>query len=344
MISPGNMNLLISMVNTTIRSLWQEVPIFYPKIMTTVPCSTEFFVDAWIGRMPKMREWLGPRVAYEPARQTYTAQIQNFEGTYTIDRFELDDDKYGVVYAMLPDMAYNGKCWPEFTLRDWLEGLGSMGTSARQLGLDGLSHWNTAHPVNIYQTTAFASSAIGATYTNDSTGGGYTATVYTTGSGTTTKLIGGALTPSAVSSVVEYQMLLPDESGELHGLVPDTIMVPALLKVEGEVVVKNVSFAPPTWGYNLTSQVGAADNPIKRFGLDLLVNPRLRSQTVWYSLVTNRSVKPFRWIERTPLVGPIPRTAETDPVVFDNHRYTWGDWGRATVAPAMPFLSHRSGP
>jgi len=43
---PRNMNLLILDVNTTIRSLWQEVPIFYPKIMTTVPCIRNFFVDA----------------------------------------------------------------------------------------------------------------------------------------------------------------------------------------------------------------------------------------------------------------------------------------------------------
>jgi len=343
-ISPTNMNLLISTVNTTIRSLWQQVPIFYPKIMTTVPCESEFFVDAWIGRMPKMREWLGPRVAYEPARQTYTAQIQNFEGTYTIDRFELDDDKYGVVYAMLPDLAYNAKCWPEFTLRDWLESLGTMGSYQRQLGLDGVSHWNTAHPVNIYQTTAFASSAIGSTYCNDSSGGGYTATIYTTGSNTTTRTIGGALTPTSFASVVQYMSLIPDESGELHGLVPDTMMVPEMLETDANMICKAASFAPAAWSTNLTSQVGAADNVLARYGVEPLINPRLRSQTLWYMLVTNRSVKPFRWIERTPIVGPIPRTAETDPAVFDDHRYIWGQWGRATVAPAMPFLSHRSGP
>jgi len=83
--------------------------------------------------------------------------------------------------------------------------------------------------------------------------------------------------------------------------------------------------------------------------------------TVWYSLVTNRSVKPFRWIERTPLVGrsraPPRRTPScsmitgTPGATGASHRgschavpvspigaLTWGRAGQPTVSRRLGDL------
>ena len=91
-----------------------------------------------------------------------------------------------------------------------------------------------------------------------------------------------------------------------------------------------------------TGQVGAADNPFKRYGVEPLENKLLKSSVNWYLMDCTRH-KPFRWILRqAPLF--VQRMNEQDPSVFDDHRYLIGDWGRAAAAWAFAWLAAKSGP
>jgi len=75
----------------------------------------------------------------------------------------------------------------------------------------------------------------------------------------------------------------------------------------------------------------------------VLVNPFLRATKNWYLMDTGQSMKPLLWILReAPRV--VPRMQENDPIVFDQHRYTWGGWDRACAAWNFSFLAARSGP
>jgi phage major head subunit gpT-like protein len=104
-------------------------------------------------------------------------------------------------------------------------------------------------------------------------------------------------------------------------------------------------FAPPQWGaYSpITGQVGAADNVLRRQGVEPLVNPILKRKKDWYLFDTTKAVKPFLWVVRED-VQQAQRTSETDPVVFDTHRFLWGGWSRWAPAWAYAWLSCISGP
>lgn len=335
MITPSQFNVFVSTVNTLIGQAWTDtVPVAYDKLCQSVPSNSSQEVYGWTGMLPKMRLWNGPRVVFEPAPQTYILANQTFESTLALDRFRLDDDQYGIYYRMLPDMARQAKRQPDYMVRDLLENSGDQ-TGTRQLGLDGLTAFNTAHPIDLYNANA-------GTYSNDFTGGGYTTTFPKAGGGTSSVTVGGAFSPTAVMTAVEYMMTYKGEDGEALGIVPNTIMVHPLLRGEAEVVLRNSFFAPPAFA-TLTGQVGAAENPFQRFGIDLLVNPFLTQAYTWYLMDTTRGFMPLIHQIRQATVT-VPRINEQDPIVFDSHTFQYGMWDRQAVGWGPSWLFARSGP
>ena len=337
MITPTNWLPLIVQANTSIRQAWSWLPIEYPLYTTTVPMGNRsVFEDAWMGRMPKMRLWSGPRLYQEPAPQTYTVVPEPFEATYTLDRFKYDDDGFGVFYPLLLDLAMQTKLWPEYQLRDLLEAGGAWSSVQSQKGMDGLSNFNTAHQTNIYSLTTGTLNA-GTAYCNDFTGGGVSINSAT---------VGGAFSQTSVLTLIEYMATIRGEDGERLMVTPTHLMIPPTLRGEAEYVLNNMQAAASvgytTWGAAQT-QVGASDNVVRRLGVSLHENKNLASFTKWYLMDCSKSVKPLRWILReAPAVTP--RVAETDPIVFDSHMYAWGAWARGAPAWSPAWLMARSGP
>jgi phage major head subunit gpT-like protein len=327
MITPAQFNLFVSTVNTMIGQVYSDltVPEVWREYCTETVSSGEQEVYGWTGKLAKPRVWKGSRVEVRANPQTYAVVNMPYEHTLTIDRFHLDDDKYGIYYRMLPDQALTVRLLPNYWTRDLLENLGDQ-TGTKQLGPDGLTAFHTAHPVNFYLPAA-------GTYSNDFTGGGQTINQTP---------IGGAFGPTAFATAVEYGISIKGEDNEPLGVYYNRVMVPAALKLEAELVMKSMFFAPPAWG-TITGQVGAADNPLRRFGVEPLINPYLTSNTKWYLFDTTKAFKPIIWQVREQ-ARIAQRVSENDPNVFDRHAYLWGWWGRAAPAWAFTFLFARSGP
>jgi phage major head subunit gpT-like protein len=342
-ITPSNYAPFITTVDTTIGAVLLEMAstLVSREYTTEVPITGSIFSLGWTGKMPKARPWFGSRVIHFPAAQTYQVEPIPYELTYAIDRFVRDDsdvNTQSIFWRMLPDMAQQWVLQQEYESRDLLENAGIQ-TGSRQNGTDGLTAFNTSHPIDIYNpafngggNALFASG----TYCNDFTGGGQTI------NGT---LIGGALSTTAFASVLQYMQVIPAEDGETLGLMPGLMVVPSTLQVEAMFILKSTLLASPTWGAfsPLAGQVGTADNQLAKMGVRLLVNPRLRNTKRWYLMDVSRSFKPLLWIKReAPRV--IPRINEADPLMFDQHLEVYGGWDRVAPAWDYPFLMARSGP
>lgn len=331
MITPANFATFVTNANNMVGHVYDadNVQSVYKEISTEVPCTSKQWTTAWFGRMPKMRLWDGPRQPHQPGAQTYTVVPQPWENTYSIDRFDLDDDQFDVYYRLLAEQVLQSKRHGDYQTRDLLESSGVQGQASRQLGMDGVNFWSTSHPVNFYDATK-------GTYINDFTGGGQVV------SGVN---IGGALSPTAFTSAYEYMTTINDDQGERLGIMPNKLMHPLTLKAEVELILKSTFFAPPSWGAYapIASQVGAADNPLRRFGVEPLSNPWLQSATKWYLMDTTKPMKPLLWVVREPVIT-VPRVNESDPAVFDTHMFQWGQWARNAPGWGFSFLALRSGP
>jgi phage major head subunit gpT-like protein len=146
--TPTNFALFISNINTSFGAVYADTTdSIWPQYASEVPVTGKQFVAGWTGMMPKMRVWYGPRVTNQPAPQTYSAVVLPFEITYDIDRFDLDDDLYGIYYRMVPDMARQ-------TRRMIGHVAGQKGTSGAglqaQIGLGG-HHRPLAYPPLIFR-------------------------------------------------------------------------------------------------------------------------------------------------------------------------------------------------
>ncbi len=336
-LSTSNLNLFFTAMETR---FWQAYKVAAPwstQLATPFPVGTEQWVSGWTGMLEKMREWVGPRIVRTPAPQTYMVPMQVFELTWGIDKFKLKWDQHGIYGSHFAHHGTQNAKWPDYQLRDLIFGLGSQGGS-RQLGTDGLSHWNTAHLVDVYDAGK-------GTYCNDFRGG-------VTVDGVN---VGGALSPNAFKTLFANMSTRKSDNGEALGLVPDLVVGSSMLKGEMDVVLKNQFIAPSQYGGIGTGPVGTANGPFvgamnnPTMGwADSLIVPDFAitaaTQSQWLLLQTKgMPMLPFSWLlNQAPTLTP--RTDPADPVVFDTRQFVYGSEAVGAPAWSLPFLSSISGP
>lgn len=334
LITPQNLNIFFTALDNRFWQAYSVAETWHEQVVTIYPTGTEQWLMGWIGMLDKLRVWNGPRQTRTPAPQTYTSTVLNWELTEQIDKFKLADDTYGIYAPTIEFMGMQSRKWPDYNIRDLIEGslvTNEYSGTIAQTGPDGVSFWNTAHPVDFYDPSK-------GTYVNDYGSAG------TVINGIT---VGGAFSTNAWATVWSDMASRKSESGEKLGLMPDMTMVPLQMQYAARTLLQSQFFAPPQLqglgsgsGANAPF-VGAMDNPL-RGGTDLMVNYDLSSVTAWYMLTTKKPVKPFGWVLReAPML--IPRVSPDDPVVFDTHQFLYGVEARGVAVWSFPWLASRSG-
>lgn len=323
-ITAPNLNRFFTALDTRYNMQYNSTAVYWEAFAQRFPCSTEAWMQAWVTFTEKMRVWKGSRVVTTPAPLTYIAAILPWEKTIEIDRFKLEDDTYGIYSTQAAQIGETTKRWPDYTLRDFLQGAGDF-TGAAQISLDGVTHWNTAHPVDYYDAGK-------GTYCNDFGTAGVSVDGVT---------VGGTFSTAAYKTVLENMRTRKNESGEPDGEEPTLLMVPPQLETEAKVLTQSAFYSPATIGV-LTSQVGAVSNPFLN-STDMLRNNYLSNQpTAWYMFAANGVIKPLAWVVRKDPIT-IPRSRPDDPVSFDRHALQWGVEARAVPAWGPPRKATRSG-
>ena len=333
---PTNTSLIVSDINAAFGTVYLTDPLesHFGEFTSEVPVTTEQLVLFWQGMMPKARVWYGPRMVHSPALQSVSYVPLPYEITYSMDQFIKEDDIHGAYFRLVPDLVRQTRRWQAYETRDMLENAGAF-TGVRQLGLDGLSYFNTAHPVDFYNPTS-------GTYSNDFASGGQNVTYTKANGGTVTILTGGAFGVTGFKTLIEYMGTIKGEDLERLGVRARSLMHPVNLRGEVEVVLKNVYFAPPAWG-TITGQVGAAENAWKRYGCTPFENEFLNDPQMWYLGDVSRAYKPLGFGLRKAWTV-VPRVEATDPVVFDMHTFLIGGSARGMPFWGYSWLMSRSGP
>jgi phage major head subunit gpT-like protein len=331
LITPSNLAFFFTNLETRFWSAYSVNEEWSSKYASVYPCGTEQFLAGWVGMVDKYRQWLGPRVTHQPAPQTYSVQIQNFELTEQIDQFKLMDDTYGIYFPTVAFMGMQAKKIYDYQLRDMLFNQGAQ-TGAIQNGFDGLTHFNTAHPVDFYDASK-------GTYSNDFRGG-FTVNGIN---------VGGAFSVNGFNTLWEEMSSRKSESGEALGIMPDLTSVPPQLKASAMTILQGQFMAPPQMGVLGSGSganapfVGAMDN-ILRGWTDLHVNADFAAlPTTWWMMITKGPVKPYG-IALNTAPDFVYRMTPQDPVVFDTHTYLYGSMARFAPFWAYSWLDAISSP
>lgn len=141
LINKQNLQSMFDGFNTRFNEAFAGAESVYEQIATTMPSSGRQESYGWLGQIPGMREWLGPRIVKSLALQSYTIKNKPFESTIGIDRDDIEDDQYGVFGPLFSEMGRRAKLHPQ----ELIFALAKLGFSSNCY--DGQYFFDTDHPV-----------------------------------------------------------------------------------------------------------------------------------------------------------------------------------------------------
>lgn len=140
-INATNLSTLFVSFNAAFSDGLGSAPSNYAQVATTVPSSTKSSEYGWLGKMPKMREWLGDRVIHGLASHGYTIRNKPFEVTVGVDRDDIEDDNLGIYKPLMTDLGESAGEHPDDLVFSLLK------AGASTLCYDGQYFFDTDHPV-----------------------------------------------------------------------------------------------------------------------------------------------------------------------------------------------------
>jgi phage major head subunit gpT-like protein len=113
----------------------------YQRIATVVPSSAKEEKYGWLGKVPQVREWIGPRAVQNLQQHDYAIKNKPFELTIGVDRDDIEDDNLGIYSPLFEEMGRSVAAHPD-TLSFALLKAGFTTNC-----YDGQFYFDTDHPV-----------------------------------------------------------------------------------------------------------------------------------------------------------------------------------------------------
>lgn len=85
----------------------------YPGIATVVPSSTKSEEYKWLGKIPRMREWVGDRIIKNLVAHGWTIKNKDWESTVAVDRNDIEDDTIGVYNPLIKALGEAAATHPD---------------------------------------------------------------------------------------------------------------------------------------------------------------------------------------------------------------------------------------
>ena len=140
-INSANLDAIRVGFSTSFRRGLGQATSMYSRVATTVPSSTKDNAYGWLGKMPNMREWVGPRHVHGISEHDYRIKNKSFELTISVDRDDIRDDNLGVYEPMFVEMGESVTAHPDLLVWNLLKNGWSTPC------YDGQNFFDTDHPV-----------------------------------------------------------------------------------------------------------------------------------------------------------------------------------------------------
>lgn len=137
---------------------------WWMKVATPIPSSTKTNTYAWLEKIPKMREWIGPRQIQNLVHNAFVVENKHFELTVGVDANDVKDDNLGIYSPLFQMLGDSAAKLPDQQLKTVLQA----GTTG--LGFDAVAQFASTHPLNPagnqsnnFTTTALTTTNFGTT-------------------------------------------------------------------------------------------------------------------------------------------------------------------------------------
>lgn len=185
-------NLLEAGLKTVFFEAYDATVGDWEKISTIVPSEQDTETYAWLGSVPKMREFADERLPAGLLEHSYTIKNKTWEASIAVDRAAIEDDLYGQIKLRVQGLAREAKRHIDEIV------LTLVGSGFTSLCHDGQYFFDTDH-----------SEGESGTQSNKGT---------------------AALSSASIQAAITAMMKYKDDRGKILGIVPDTLVVPADLQ------------------------------------------------------------------------------------------------------------------
>lgn len=140
-------SLLTKGIRPEFNRAYQDINVYglqpYAGAYTEIPSTANAEKYGWLGQLPTVREWIGPRQLKGLKDNNYTITNKDFEATIVADRNEVEDDQIAGIIPRVKDLARVAREFPHKLCSDLLKN----GTS--DLAYDGVAFFSDATGVRV---------------------------------------------------------------------------------------------------------------------------------------------------------------------------------------------------
>ena len=113
----------------------------HTKIATAISSTTKSNTYGWLGKFPKLREWIGDRQLKSIKEHSYSIVNKKYESSVAVERDDIEDDEVGIYSPMFQEMGQAAAEQPDELVFELL------GNGDSTLCYDGQNYFDTDHPV-----------------------------------------------------------------------------------------------------------------------------------------------------------------------------------------------------
>lgn len=141
LVNAANLDGLRVGFKTSFQGGLGQASTMYNRIATVVPASTREQKYGWLGKIPNVREWIGPRAVQNLEQHDYSIKEKPWELTIGVDRDDIETDNLGIYTPLFTEMGMStGAKWDDLVFSLLKAGFATN-------CYDGQYFFDTDHPV-----------------------------------------------------------------------------------------------------------------------------------------------------------------------------------------------------
>jgi len=132
---------LFTSANASFEKGKPTTPSDFEKIATIITSDAESETYHWLGKFPKLKEWIGERVLKDIASHGYVIKNKTYESSVNVSVDDLNDDKFGVYSPLFSEMGLESVIHPNRFVFELLK------KGFENTCYDGQYFFDTDHPI-----------------------------------------------------------------------------------------------------------------------------------------------------------------------------------------------------
>jgi phage major head subunit gpT-like protein len=258
LINKENIGQVFRNLLTIYNKAFDAEPAAWQGVAMLVPSTTKVNDYSWLSNWPRMRRWIGEKLAKKLAAFKYSIVNEDWEATVEVLRNDIEDDTVGIYGPQAQSAGQSAKQLPDEIVAELINGVFT------NVCFDGQYFCDTDHPVS------------------DGSGGIISVS---------NKLavdLSAASQAAAIASIglaAEMQMSFKDDEGRPLNCIPDTLNVgPHLFAIANALYVND--------------NLGDGTPNLYKGMFKPRLDARLTNPKHWHLLCTTKAIKPFIYQER----------------------------------------------